>query len=267
MHSNSSTHVEPVLLVSTRNGVSTLHLNRPTKFNALSEELLLALQSALNEIAADTAVRCVVISGAGKAFCAGHDLSELRANPTIDYQRDLFALCSDVMQCIINLPVPIIARVHGIATAAGCQLVASCDLAIAANSARFAVSGVNLGLFCSTPAVALSRNLSIKNAFDMLVTGEFISAEQAVSYGLINQIVADADLDIAINAKVATILSKDPAAIRYGKALFQKQRALPLPDAYALASETMAQNMMQQDTTDAIDAFLQKRQPNLSFKK
>jgi enoyl-CoA hydratase/carnithine racemase len=267
MHSNSSTHVEPVLLASTRNGVATLHLNRPTKFNALSEELILALQSALNEIAADTAVRCVIISGTGKAFCAGHDLSELRANPSIDYHRDLFALCSGVMQSITNSPVPVIARVHGIATAAGCQLVASCDLAIAANSARFAVSGVNLGLFCSTPAVALTRNVSTKNAFDMLVTGEFISAEQAVSYGLINQTVADADLDFAINAKVATILSKDPAAIRYGKALFQKQRALPLPDAYALASETMAQNMMERDTKEAIDAFLQKRQPDLSFKK
>jgi enoyl-CoA hydratase/carnithine racemase len=212
-------------------------------------------------------VRCVIISGSGKAFCAGHDLSELRDNPSIDSHRDLFALCSDVMQCIINLPVPVIARVHGIATAAGCQLVASCDLAIAANSARFAVSGVNLGLFCSTPAVALSRNVSTKNAFDMLVTGKFISAEQAVSYGLINQTVADTDLDIAINAKVATIMSKDPAAIRYGKALFQKQRTLPLPDAYALASETMTQNMMAQDTKEAIDAFLQKRQPNLTFKK
>ena len=248
-------------------GVITLHLNRPEKFNALSDGLLLALQNALDEIAADPAARCVIISGAGKAFCAGHDLAEIRATSDIARHRDLFARCSNVMQSIVNLPVPVIAKVHGVATAAGCQLVASCDLAIAAHSARFAVSGVNLGLFCSTPAVALSRNVSAKNAFDMLVTGEFISSAQALAYGLINQTVPDIELDAAIDAKVAAILSKDPAAIRYGKALFQKQRQLPLPDAYKLACEIMAQNMMEPDTTEAVDAFLQKRHADLSFKK
>ncbi len=248
-------------------GVTTLHLNRPEKFNALSDGLLLALQDALTAIAADQLARCVVISGAGKAFCAGHDLAEMRATPDIDRHRELFARSSLLMQTIVNLPVPVIAKVHGIATAAGCQLVASCDLAIAAHSARFAVSGVNLGLFCSTPAVALSRNVSAKNAFDMLITGEFISADKAVAYGLINQAVPDNELDSAIDAKVATILCKDPAAIRYGKALLQKQRLLSLPDAYKLASEIMAQNMMEPDTAEAIDAFLQKRQPKLSFKK
>ncbi len=258
---------EPVLLVGKQDGTITLQLNRPTKFNALSDELLVALQGALDSISVDPDARCVIISGAGKAFCAGHDLAEIRRTPAIDYHRDLFARCSNVMQSIVNLPVPVIARVHGIATAAGCQLVASCDLAIAAHSARFAVSGVNLGLFCSTPAVALSRNVSTKKSFDMLVTGEFISAEQAVTYGLINQAVQDTDLDAAIEAKVASILSKDPVAVRYGKALFQKQRQLPLSDAYALASEIMAQNMLEPDTKEAIDAFLQKRRADLSFKR
>lgn len=258
---------EPVLLVSEQGGVVTLLLNRPAKFNALSDELLSALQDALNEIAKDGSARCVIISGAGKAFCAGHDLAEMSANPIVDYYRDLFERCSDVMQRIVNLPVPVIAKVHGIATAAGCQLVASCDLAIASHSARFAVSGVNLGLFCSTPAVALSRNVPSKKSFDMLVTGDFISADQAVTYGLVNQAVADVELDAAVEAKVASILSKDPIAIRYGKALFQKQRQMPLPEAYALAAEVMAQNMMEPDTQEAVGAFIQKRKPNLSFKK
>lgn len=259
--------IEPILRVTTREGVTTLHLNRPKKFNALSDDLLSALLDALDAIGTDTAARCVVISGEGKAFCAGHDLAEMSARAAIDYHRDLFARCSNVMQSIVNLPVPVIAKVHGIATAAGCQLVASCDLAIAAHTARFAVSGVNLGLFCSTPAVALSRNISTKKAFEMLVTGEFISAEQAITYGLVNQVVPDADLDAAIAAKVESILSKDPVAIRYGKALFQKQRQLPLPQAYALASEVMAQNMMEPDTIEGIDAFLQKRHADLSFKR
>ena len=267
MSLTSGPTVEPILRVTTNDGVTTLNLNRPAKFNALSEWLLIALHDALDAIAADPAARCVVISGAGKAFCAGHDLAEIRARHAIDHHRDLFALCSNVMQSIVNLPVPVIAKVHGIATAAGCQLVASCDLAIAAHSASFAVSGVNLGLFCSTPAVALSRSIAPKNAFDMLVTGGFISANKAVEYGLINHAVPDTELDAAIDAKVAAILSKDPAAIRYGKALFQKQRQLPLPDAYALASEIMAQNMMEPDTIEAIDAFAQKRYADLSFKK
>jgi enoyl-CoA hydratase/carnithine racemase len=255
------------VLYNSKEGVTTLHLNRPAKFNALSEGLLASLQDALEAIAADTSARCVIISGAGKAFCAGHDLAEMNANPTVDYYRDLFERCSGVMQRIVNLPVPVIAKVHGIATAAGCQLVASCDLAIAAKSARFATSGINLGLFCSTPAVALSRNINTKNAFDMLVTGDFISADQAVTFGLINNAVPDEALDEAVEAKVASILSKDPVAVRHGKSLFQRQRQLPLPEAYALASDVMAKNMLEPDTMEAIDAFVQKRPAKVSFRK
>ncbi len=257
--------IDPAPLVTSRsnNGVTHLRLNRPDKLNALSSALLDALQQALDKIAADPDERCVVISGAGKAFCAGHDLAEMRSNPEEAHCRGLFARCSDVMQSIVNLPVPVIAQVHGIATAAGCQLVASCDLAIAARSARFAVSGINVGLFCSTPAVALSRNVSAKQAFDMLVTGEFIGAETAVAYGLINQAVDDAELETAVQAKVATILHKDPAAVRYGKAMFQKQRTMPLPDAYAFASDIMVRNMLQPDTAERIDAFIEKRAPKL----
>ena len=254
----------PLLASTSNNGVTHLRLNRPDKLNALSGALLDALQQALNTIAADPDARCVVISGSGKAFCAGHDLAEMRGNSEEAHYRDLFARCSKVMQSIVNLPIPVIAQVHGIATAAGCQLVASCDLAIAARSARFAVSGINVGLFCSTPAVALSRNVQAKLAFDMLVTGEFISAETALAYGLINQAVDDANLEAAVQAKVDTILHKDPAAVRYGKAMFQKQRTMALPDAYAFASDVMARNITEQNTGERIDAFIEKRAPRLS---
>jgi enoyl-CoA hydratase/carnithine racemase len=261
----SATDKEPILLKSRERNAVTLQLNRPDKYNTLSEAMLNALQGAFDEIAADPDVRCVVISGAGKAFCAGHDLREMRGHPEQAYHQPLFACCSRVMESIVKLPVPVIARVHGIATAAGCQLVASCDLAIASKSARFAVSGVNLGLFCSTPAVALSRNVAAKQAFDMLVTGEFVGADRAVEIGLINQAVDDSDLDTAVEAKVATILSKDPKAIRLGKAAFQAQRQLSLTDAYALTSDVMACNMMGPDTQEAIDAFLEKRPARLRF--
>jgi enoyl-CoA hydratase/carnithine racemase len=256
---------EPALVIASTShrGVMHLRLNRPDKFNALSSDLLDGLQKALDTIAQDADARCVVLSGSGKAFCAGHDLAEMRAHPDIAHYQDLFARCSSVMQSIVNLPVPVIAQVQGIATAAGCQLVASCDLAIAAKSARFAVSGINVGLFCSTPAVALSRNVAAKQAFDMLVTGEFINAETAVAHGLINQAVDDADLDAAVQAKVETILRKDAGAVRYGKAMFQKQRTMTLPDAYAFASDVMARNMMEPDTAERIDAFIEKRAPRL----
>ncbi|MGB8817165.1 MAG: enoyl-CoA hydratase [Rhizobiaceae bacterium] len=254
---------EPILINRSNNGVAHLRLNRPDKLNALSGNLLDALQMALDTIAADPNARCVVLSGSGKAFCTGHDLAEMRAKPDKAYYQDLFARCGKVMQSIVNLPVPVIAQVHGIATAAGCQLVASCDLAIAARSTRFAVSGINVGLFCSTPAVALSRNVLAKNAFDMLVTGEFISAETAVAYGLINQAVDDAALEQVVQAKVETILRKDANAVRYGKAMFQKQRGMALADAYAFAGEVMACNMMEPDTSERIDAFIEKRHPRI----
>ena len=243
-------------------GVVTLHLNRPQQFNALSESMLDALQRQIDTLYDDRTARCIVLAGIGKAFCAGHDLREMRGKPRLDYYQKLFAQCSRVMQGLQALPVPVIARVHGVATAAGCQMVASCDLAIAAESARFAVSGINVGLFCSTPAVALSRNVSPKRTFDMLVTASFIDASTAATWGLINEAVPDAELDAAVDRKTAEICSKSPAAVRYGKAMFYKQRAMGLNDAYAYASEVMARNMMEADAGEGIDAFLEKRQPH-----
>ncbi len=252
---------ETVLLREDRDGVVTLTLNRPAQFNALSEEMLAALQSALDSISADENVRCVVIAGAGKAFCAGHDLKQMRANPRQEYYEGLFARCSRVMQSIVNLPVPVIARVHGMATAAGCQLVATCDLAVAAESATFAVSGINVGLFCSTPAVALSRNISPRRAFDMLVTGRFIPAAEALSYGLISRMAPDGELDAAVAALTGEICSKSPVAIRTGKAMFSHQRSMGLEEAYAYAGGVMACNMMAEDAAEGIDAFIAKRKP------
>jgi enoyl-CoA hydratase/carnithine racemase len=252
---------ETPLLREDREGVVTLTLNRPAQFNALSEELLAALQGALESIAADESVRCVVLAGAGKAFCAGHDLKQMRANPSQDYYEALFAGCSRVMQGIVNLPVPVIARVHGMATAAGCQLVATCDLAVAAESATFAVSGINVGLFCSTPAVALSRNIAPKHAFDMLVTGRFIPAAEALSFGLVNRVAPDAELDAAVAALTAEICAKSPVAIRTGKAMFGRQRSMGLEEAYAYAGGVMACNMMAEDAAEGIDAFIGKRKP------
>lgn len=242
-------------------GVATLWLNRPAQFNALSEAMLDALQAQLDALAVDREVRCVVIAAKGKAFCAGHDLREMRGKPELAYYQALFARCSRVMQAIQALPVPVIARVHGIATAAGCQLVAGCDLAIAAQSARFAVSGINVGLFCSTPSVALSRNMSAKRAFDMLVTGRFVDAATAADWGLINEAVADEALDSAIAQKAAEILAKSAAAVRYGKAMFYRQRQMALAEAYAYAGDVMARNMMEEDAGEGVDAFLEKRPP------
>lgn len=252
---------DAILVRENDNGVATLRLNRPLQFNALSEAMLDALQNELDAIANDTSVRCVVLAAAGKAFCAGHDLREMRSTPTLTCYQALFARCSRVMQAIQDLPVPVIARVQGIATAAGCQLVASCDLAIAAESARFAVSGINVGLFCATPAVALSRNVSSKRAFDMLVTARFIDAAIAADWGLINEAVADDELDAAVARKTAAILSKSPAAIRYGKTMFYRQRQMTLGDAYTYAGDVMARNMMEEDAAEGIDAFLGKRLP------
>lgn len=252
---------EPILLQTIEDGVTTLTLNRPRQFNALSEAMIDALRRAFAEVADNPDSRCVVLAGAGKAFCAGHDLKEMRATPDLSYYRALFAQCSGVMAAIAASPVPVIARAHGVATAAGCQLVAACDLAIAADDARFAVSGVNLGLFCSTPAVALSRTMSAKRAFDMLITGRFIDAATAQDFGLLNEVVPVADLDAAVARKTADILSKDPVAVRYGKAMFARQRQMSLAEAYAFAGDVMARNMMEPSTLMAIDAFLDKRPP------
>jgi enoyl-CoA hydratase/carnithine racemase len=253
---------EPVLATEDGSGIVTLRLNRPQQLNALSEALLDALQRELDVLAGDTTLRCVVIAGAGKAFCAGHDLQEMQRNKARSVHQALFERCSRVMQSIRALPVPVIARVHGIATAAGCQLVAACDLAVAADSARFAVSGINVGLFCSTPSVALSRNVSMKRAFDMLVTGRFIDAATAADWGLINEAVPASELDAAIERKTAEIASKSPVAIRYGKQMFYRQQAMPLAVAYEYAGDVMARNMTETDAAEGIAAFLGKRRPN-----
>jgi enoyl-CoA hydratase/carnithine racemase len=250
-----------LLLSDKQDGVLTLTLNRPDQFNALSEELLAELQRQLDGAAQDDALRCVVLAAEGRAFCAGHDLKQMRATPDERYYQQLFAQCGRVMQSIVNLPVPVIARVQGTATAAGCQLVASCDLAVAADTAKFAVSGINVGLFCSTPAVALTRNVPAKKAFEMLITGQFISAADAVDNGLINQAVAPDQLDAAVDALVQAICSKSPVAVRTGKAMYHRQRGMNLSDAYDYAGQVMAQNMMAEDVGEGIDAFMQKRHP------
>jgi enoyl-CoA hydratase/carnithine racemase len=243
-------------------GVATLTLNRPQAFNALSEGLLEALQAALDKLAGDTTVRAVVIAGAGKAFCAGHDLKEMRAAPSLGYYERLFAQCGRMMMSLQKLPVPVIARVHGIATAAGCQLVAMCDLAVAARDARFAVSGINVGLFCSTPSVALSRNLSRKAAFEMLVTGEFLSADEALAKGLVNRVADAQRLDEEVETLVASIVAKPRDSLALGKALFYRQLETGIEAAYADAETTMACNMMQRDALEGVQAFIDKRPPD-----
>jgi enoyl-CoA hydratase/carnithine racemase len=253
------TPVEPLLSARDARGVVTLTLNRPQAFNALSEALLDALQTALTALAGDSGVRAVVIAAAGRAFCAGHDLKEMRTEPSPAYYQDLFARCSKVMLAIQRLPVPVIARVQGIATAAGCQLVAMCDLAVAASDARFAVSGVNLGLFCATPSVALSRNLSRKAAFEMLVTGDFVSAEQALAKGLVNRVAAPDQLDAEVEQLVASIVAKPHLALAMGKELFYKQLECGIEAAYQLAGQTMACNMMDDCALDGVQAFIDKR--------
>lgn len=243
-------------------GVVTLTLNRPQAFNSLSEAMLEALQAALHQVAEDDTARVVVIAAAGKAFCAGHDLKEMRAEPSMGYYQQLFERCGRMMMAIQHLGVPVIARVHGIATAAGCQLVAMCDLAVAARDVRFAVSGINLGLFCSTPSVALSRNLPRKLAFEMLVTGDFISAEEALARGLVNRVADAADLDAAVEALVSRIVGKPRVALALGKQLFYRQLEVGISAAYTDASRTMACNMMDESALEGVQAFIDKRKPD-----
>ena len=253
---------EPVLLRSQdARGVVTLTLNRPHAFNALSQATLTALQRELDVIAQDESVRVVVLAAEGKAFCAGHDLKEMRAAPSLEYYERLFAQCSDMMLTIQRLPVPVIARVQGIATAAGCQLVAMCDLAVASSAAKFAVSGVNLGLFCSAPGVALSRNVLRKAAFEMLVTGEFISADDAKQRGLINRVAEPEQLDAEVEKLVATIVAKPRIAVAMGKEFFYKQVELDIAAAYEAGSQTMACNMMDEAALEGVQAFIEKRPP------
>jgi enoyl-CoA hydratase/carnithine racemase len=241
--------------------VVTLTLNRPQAFNSLSEGLIEALQRELDRVAADETARAVVIAAAGRAFCAGHDLKEMRAAPALGYYERLFAQCGRMMMTIQKLPVPVIARVHGIATAAGCQLVAMCDLAVAARDARFAVSGINAGLFCSTPSVALARNVPRKAAFEMLVTGAFIGADEARERGLVNRVVDADELDAEVEALVASIVAKPRISIARGKALFYRQLEQGIEAAYADAQATMACNMMDEAALEGVQAFIDKRPP------
>ena len=252
---------EPVLLTEVISGIATLTLNRPRQYNALSEDMLVALQDALDGIAGDDAVRVVVIAGNGKAFCAGHDLKEMRSSEDRAFHQALFDQCGSMMQTINRLPQPVIARVHGIATAAGCQLIAQCDLAVAADTARFAVSGINVGLFCSTPAVPLSRNMQRKQAMQMLLTGDFIDAQTAKQFGLVNEVVAPEDLDEAVASLSRKIAGKSPLAISLGKKMFYQQANMDLSAAYQFAGERMTCNMDSEDAREGIDAFIEKRRP------
>ena len=242
-------------------GVVTLTLNRPQAFNALSEGMLTALQGELDTLSQDATARVLVVAAAGRAFCAGHDLKEMRAQPSLDYYQRLFAQCARMMLSLRRLPLPVIARVQGTATAAGCQLVAQCDLAVASSEARFAVSGVNLGLFCSTPGVALSRNVARKQAFEMLVTGEFIDAAQACARGLVNRVAEPAALDAELEKLLLSILAKPRIAVALGKELFYRQVELGIEAAYEAAGQTMACNMMEPVALEGVQAFIDKRSP------
>jgi len=243
-------------------GVVTLTLNRPQAFNALSEAMLQALQRELDALAQDDTARVLVIAAAGRAFCAGHDLKEMRASPSLDYYERLFSQCTQMMMTLQRLPFPVIAKVHGIATAAGCQLVAMCDLAVASSAAKFAVSGVTLGLFCSTPGVALSRNVARKAAFEMLVTGDFIDANEALERGLVNRVAAPQALDDEVAKLVASIVARPREAIAMGKQLFYRQIEKGMAAAYDDAGRTMACNMMDDCALEGVQAFIEKRPPS-----
>ena len=242
-------------------GVHTLVLNRPTSFNTLTENMLAALQSVLDFVALDATARLVVISAEGKAFCAGHNLKDMRANPEMAYYQQLFAQCTRLMLTIQNLPVPVIAKVQGLATAAGCQLVAQCDLAVASSNATFGVNGIDVGLFCATPSVPLVRNMPAKQAMEMLLTGQFISADEARSRGLVNRVVPLEDLDAETEKLVQSILLKPQEAITMGKALFYRQRETNIEAAYQLAGQTMACNMSHPVAQEGVQAFIDKRKP------
>ncbi|PUE40368.1 enoyl-CoA hydratase [Limnohabitans sp. Hippo3] len=243
-------------------GVHRLTLNNPGSFNTLSEAMLTALQKALDAIAQDEQARVVVLGAAGKAFCAGHNLKEMRAQPELAYYQKLFAQCTRMMLAIQKLPVPVVARVQGLATAAGCQLVAQCDLAVSLDSATFGVNGIDVGLFCATPSVPLVRNMHAKQAMEMLLTGGFISAAEAQSRGLVNRVCAASELDAQIDALVEAVLAKPREAVRLGKALFYQQREMGIEAAYQLAGQTMACNMMNDVAQEGVLAFIEKRNPS-----
>ena len=249
------------------NAIAHLKMNAPEKLNALSEEMLSALQSQFDSLQNDRHIRAVILSGAGKAFCAGHDLKEMTAGRQAEdggkaYFIKLFQKCARMMTSIQKLPQPVIAQVHGIATAAGCQMVASCDMAVAADNTRFGVNGVNIGLFCSTPMVALSRNIPRKQAFEMLTTGQFINAERARELGLVNRIASEDGLQAATVELAETVASKLAVAVKIGKEAFYNQLQMPISDAYDYTGSVMAENMLFRDTEEGISAFIEKRDPN-----
>ena len=252
---------EPMLLRADKDGVATLTLNRPRARNALSQELMARMIVALDAIAHDPNVRVVVIAGAGPAFCAGHDLREIRAHADEGFYRKLFDTCARLMLAVTHLPKPVIARVQGPATAAGCQLVASCDLAVASESASFATPGVNIGLFCSKPMVAVSRKIGRKPMMEMLLLGEPVGAAEAQRLGLVNRCVTDDALDGTVAALAAKIAGKSALTLRIGKEAFYRQLDMGLENAYAYCSEVMTRNMMADDAAEGIDAFLEKRPP------
>jgi enoyl-CoA hydratase/carnithine racemase len=253
--------VPPLVLREDADGIATLTLNRPAQFNAINGALLDALQAALDGVAGDATARVVVIAGAGRAFCPGHDLKEMLANSNEAFIGDLFRRCCDVMLTIRRLPQPVIARVHGIATAAGCQLVAACDLAVAAADARFATSGINFGLFCATPGVPVSRNVSQKRAFEMLMTGAFIDAPTALQWGLVNRVVAPDALAAETEALARTLLEKPAAVLATGKRFFYEQLERDVAEAYALAARTITCNLLDPDGQEGVAAFVEKRKP------
>ena len=261
MTTNHTKLPPPVLHSHDARGVHTLTLNRPASFNTLGEEVLAALQSALDAIALDASARVLVIAAKGKAFCAGHNLKEMRAQPELAYYQKLFAQCTRMMLSIQHLPVPVIARVQGLATAAGCQLVAQCDLAVAAGNASFGVNGIDVGLFCATPSVPLVRNMPAKQAMEMLLTGEFITADEARARGLVNRVVPPEMLDAELEKMVRALLAKPREAVAMGKALFYRQRETGIEAAYQLAGQTMACNMMHPVAQEGVQAFVEKRKP------
>jgi enoyl-CoA hydratase/carnithine racemase len=251
---------EPFVLSTHAKGISTLTLNRPERFNPLSREMIAAIQAELNAIAENPSVRVVILAAEGKGFCAGHDLKEMRAHAgDKSWQRQLFDECSRMMVAFTQMPQPVIARVQGIATAAGCQLVSMCDLAVAADTATFAMPGINIGVFCSTPAVGVVRNVSRKRAMEMLLTGESVDAKTALAWGLVNRVVPATQLDAEIRRFTEIVLSRSPAAVRLGKQAFYGQIDRPLEGAYDVASEVMACNLLLEDAAEGMDAFLQKR--------
>jgi enoyl-CoA hydratase/carnithine racemase len=262
MHAKVKSSPDSLVLCEKRGGVATITLNRPKQYNAMSSEVLRELDGALKKVAADGTVRVVVIAGSGPVFCSGHDLKEMMANRTPQFIGELFDRCSEIMLTIQGMPQPVIARVQGIATAAGCQLVAQCDLAVASSDAKFATSGINLGLFCATPGVPVSRNVPRKRAFEMLFTGEFIDAQTALAWGLVNRVAPPERLDEEVRRLVDTIVDKPAAVCAAGKKLFYQQIESKIDGAYRIASAAITKNMLGEDAAEGVGAFIEKRKPN-----